>query len=384
MKKMLKRASLMGAAAVLLASLWGCAAEPAEITEVPVLISGEDFGKYWIVRPEKGSPAEVDAGTEIRQAMKDRGLSLELTTDFYREGMASDYYSIRDCEILIGNTNRPETEKFMYSLQPWQYGYGYVDGKIVIAGHSDETLELAVDAFLSMVSAKDTLQYLETDGYIYGDVAEGEGRVYSVLNLTAEETADAASVLDSGKTPEVITAQCADREAAEALIAAAGDAYAVGADFDSADGSCHVILYNPSVYSFSSSALCPMSYLNYVPVDERGDFAYCVLRCLENSEKFVFCSVDISGLSEQDQAMRMQILADFAENSERLPIVIGGRFSHDAAMNVLLDAGQSDFARLAEAQVEGCLYGSFGKIVPSLTEQSGEGQIYCEFQKVMK
>ena len=208
----------------------------------------------------------------------------------------------------------------------------------------------------------------------------------SVLNLTIADEAGAASAAESiaSKTPEVIAAQCAVREAADSLIAQAGEAYAVGADFESVGGGYHVILYRPDVYSFSSAELCPMAYLSYVAEDERGAFAYCVLRCTENKEKFVFCSTDISALDEVDQASRMKVLADFASNSDRLPIVISGLFSGQDTIDTLLDAGQTDFARLAGVQTDGCLYGSYKRIVPSVVEQPGDGQLYCEFQMVQK
>lgn len=51
---------------------------------------------------------------------------------------------------------------------------------------------------------------------------------------------------------------------------------------------------------------------------------------------------------------------------------------------LLLDAGQTDFARLSGVQTDGCLYGSYNRIVPSVVEQPGKGQTYCEFQMVQK
>ena len=52
-------------------------------------------------------------------------------------------------EILVGFTNRPETLTFLSELSPTQYGFGLVGKKIVIAGWSAETTEMALDLFIS-------------------------------------------------------------------------------------------------------------------------------------------------------------------------------------------------------------------------------------------
>ena len=52
-------------------------------------------------------------------------------------------------EILVGNTNRPETKAFLKNLRPNEYGYGVVGNKLVIAGWAEYTSAMAIDAFLA-------------------------------------------------------------------------------------------------------------------------------------------------------------------------------------------------------------------------------------------
>lgn len=52
-------------------------------------------------------------------------------------------------EILLGRTNRPETNVFLSTLKVNEYGYGVVGNKIVVAGWSDKTIGMAVDLFMA-------------------------------------------------------------------------------------------------------------------------------------------------------------------------------------------------------------------------------------------
>ncbi|MBE6633289.1 MAG: hypothetical protein E7620_02980 [Ruminococcaceae bacterium] len=51
-------------------------------------------------------------------------------------------------EILIGCTNREESALFGEGLRQYDYGFGYVNGKIVIYGKSESNLKNAINSFL--------------------------------------------------------------------------------------------------------------------------------------------------------------------------------------------------------------------------------------------
>ena len=61
----------------------------------------------------------------------------------------NDTASADKLEILLGDTNRPETETFRQSLNFNEYGYGVVGNKLVITGWSDLTIGKAVDLFIT-------------------------------------------------------------------------------------------------------------------------------------------------------------------------------------------------------------------------------------------
>lgn len=59
----------------------------------------------------------------------------------------SDMQPVRELEILIGRTNRPESAEFLSGLRYRDYGYTVINNKIVIAGHTDEGTKAAIQLF---------------------------------------------------------------------------------------------------------------------------------------------------------------------------------------------------------------------------------------------
>lgn len=82
-------------------------------------------------------------------------VNIGLGTDWVRKGSEPDSTSY---EILVGTTNRVETDSFLQSLAPNEYGFTAIGNKLVITGWSDMTTGLAVDLFRA-----------EMDNYIYTD-----------------------------------------------------------------------------------------------------------------------------------------------------------------------------------------------------------------------
>ena len=73
-----------------------------------------------------------------------KNVNLPLGTDWVGRNQEPDSESY---EILVGRTNRVETQTFLESLAPNEYGYGVVGNKIVITGWSDLTIGMALDLF---------------------------------------------------------------------------------------------------------------------------------------------------------------------------------------------------------------------------------------------
>lgn len=54
---------------------------------------------------------------------------------------------MKECEILIGGTNRPESKKFLSGLRSDDYGYALIGKKLVIAGRTEANTVKAIEAF---------------------------------------------------------------------------------------------------------------------------------------------------------------------------------------------------------------------------------------------
>lgn len=67
-------------------------------------------------------------------------------------------------EILIGQTNREAYSKYMTNVGYVQYGYGYVDGSIVIAGYNNTATGLGVKLFTDKLEADDSNSVVLTMG----------------------------------------------------------------------------------------------------------------------------------------------------------------------------------------------------------------------------
>lgn len=162
---------LTGCACALLAFLMivpfvGCnGGNPAETTETPEEITtagipeetdppvqpilNADLVNYALVRPQSLSDALLDQiGVLFQKLKKEYGIA-EYKDDFYREDVPM--YAIGEYEIIVGNTNRPETAAFLSELKYNDYGYALVGKKIVIAGHSEAATINAIEEFIANV-----------------------------------------------------------------------------------------------------------------------------------------------------------------------------------------------------------------------------------------
>ncbi len=171
MKKQLIRLLSLLAAIVMVfplsASFVGCGEDAPEITDnenemttaepeqteasVPsILVS--DLAKYSLIRPEKTAGDVLEQTNLLYRKLKDGFGIADYRDDFYREGVPS--LSIGEYEIIVGNTNRPESREFLADLRYNDYGYAQIGSKIVIAGHSDDATISAILKFISDVVEK--------------------------------------------------------------------------------------------------------------------------------------------------------------------------------------------------------------------------------------
>jgi len=385
-KRFLSIIALLG---TLVLTLCACGAETPAADDIPV-IDGTEILQYQVVRSDYAEGDLVKCGMDVRYAFENAGYELKLTTDFFREGYPE--YAMGDYEILVGETNRPETAEFLDSLQMWQYGYALVGQKIVIAGHDGETTRQAVEDFSSFLAERTAdgapFTFSAADNYIYGEVKEGQGKVYSVLacDFTRSNEKDIIAEIEE-YSPDFVIVRNADFAAASVLLP---DGYAPGADFSpdgTENGRRELMYYNTDAFTYSSEGSLMLSQLPMLTESEKGWFSYCVVRCTETKEKMVFCSADLSGVPENAVRDRLEVFGGFAEHCAGLPVLFGGMYDGAAdspACTALTEYGYADVFRLAkETEGEGAgmsLYASYHNIAVVKSVVTGHG-LYTEFQR---
>lgn len=149
--------------------LISCGGDDTTTTEKgqPQGITVSDLGGYDIIRPSGTTGKISSLGDELRAALKNKyGIKLTHRSDVIREDVEA--YRVKELEILIGDTNREETYEFLSSLRYDDYGYGVVNKKIVIAGHTEENTVKAMEKFMSEVvnSTTSTEIFLENKSKI--------------------------------------------------------------------------------------------------------------------------------------------------------------------------------------------------------------------------
>lgn len=134
--------------------LCGCTktAPPPDTTAIETQ-EVQKFDGFTIVRPDSASEGAVQVAIGLRDAFGD---SLPLTTDWVDRDktMPTD-----TPEILVGDTNRPETLQYRDGLRLDEFAVAYVNGRYVLVGGSDAALQAAADWFttVALPYAGDTL-----------------------------------------------------------------------------------------------------------------------------------------------------------------------------------------------------------------------------------
>ncbi|MBQ8334338.1 MAG: endonuclease/exonuclease/phosphatase family protein [Clostridia bacterium] len=113
-------------------------------------VTAEMLAEYEVIRPEYASEKLIRAASSVYQEVHGLNDAVTFRHDFYREGV--DGLQMGECEILIGDTNRPQSREFLASLRADDYGFAMIDKCIVIAGHTDENTALAAQLFLETVN----------------------------------------------------------------------------------------------------------------------------------------------------------------------------------------------------------------------------------------
>ena len=129
---------------------------PSETDDTPVVrtsISAEELSNYEIIFARKSSQEiEKTEVVNLFNMLRQRfDVVLNQRSDLYYDGVAS--LAKGEYEILIGQTNREESETFLANLKWGDYGYGIVGDKLVIAGKNEDGTLAALRAFIAHINA---------------------------------------------------------------------------------------------------------------------------------------------------------------------------------------------------------------------------------------
>ncbi len=163
--------------------------EPAESTTTAAtteaLPTEVDILSYKIVRPDKASPSYLALYAEFLSALKKKtgNDDIKMYDDFVREGtqfVESEY------EILLGPTNRDESDKALEGKGKTEYVVSVIGTKIVINAGTRLALKAALEAFVDQCAVAGTTKIPEAQLSVSGDFsADSYYPVLEGIRLTA-------------------------------------------------------------------------------------------------------------------------------------------------------------------------------------------------------
>lgn len=123
---------------------------PAAV-ETERTLASNDGCEYVVMRSEYGDKMLTQASIDLKNALVDKfgkAAAPALNTDWIKGVGRGDHIETDTLEILIGDTNRVESEMVLKELSENTYAIKWVNKKLVIAGTDDYATKNAVAAFI--------------------------------------------------------------------------------------------------------------------------------------------------------------------------------------------------------------------------------------------
>jgi len=145
-----------------------------------IVVSAGD-GPSTVVRGDRASDFVSTLTGKVGKAMKAIAPATGVETDWYKnEADFEENYSSRP-EILIGSTNRPESETAAKGLAAGEWRISSSYPKIAIAGNGELALEAACEAFASHIYKLDGM-------IVYNGPTEGEADGYRFIGTNQKQS----------------------------------------------------------------------------------------------------------------------------------------------------------------------------------------------------
>lgn len=189
-----------------LASCKDTSQDPADTsvttTTPPPTIEDLDLSNATIIYPQGASDSVFSAANKLKKDILDKyGLKIDMKKD----SMVKE--SPDACEILIGRTNRTETEALSKDLGKDEYRMEVVNKKLVIAGGSEYATKVAVDKFCESFTedtsssekfavSPDTVKLL-SGSVIYGDLiiaTDQRNSCVQVFDLSSKSISSSSAI----------------------------------------------------------------------------------------------------------------------------------------------------------------------------------------------
>lgn len=127
---------------------------------------------YTVIRPEHAEAGVLSAAIDLKKELEASAEGIAISDDWYRSG---ESLPDQAKEILVGNTNRAETQELLRGLLADDYAVKYFpeSGRIAICGGSDEATVKAIGYFLEFCvsegSIESTLSFCSVSDYAVGE-----------------------------------------------------------------------------------------------------------------------------------------------------------------------------------------------------------------------
>jgi endonuclease/exonuclease/phosphatase family metal-dependent hydrolase len=253
--------------------------------------------------------------------------------------VVADTAKASDFEILLGETNRPETATFKSKIGEGECGYGVVGHKIVILGSEDAYTEKAVSIFLSLVvfSTRNTAVKYMDNGLENIVSVKDMVSVMSFNVRVGHSVSMQGSVSKLIKTymPDLLGVQEADSEWMGALTGRMGkNGYAaVGIGRDSeGTGERTAIFYRKDKFELIDHKTMwltdtPDEVSKVEGSESRRIVTVATFKRLSDGKEFAYANTHLDNSTEAVREVQMRYLDQHIKSFTDLPFMVTGDFN---------------------------------------------------------
>lgn len=256
---------------------------------------------------------------------------IKVVTDTAEE--ASEY------EILLGNTNRPETAAFKAKIGDGECGYSVVGRKIVILGSEDIYTEKAVGIFLSLVvfaTRSTAVNYMDQNNENIVSVKD----MISVMSFNLRvghsgKMQGSASELLKTYMPDLLGVQEADSEWMGAITGRLSkngySAVGIGRDTDGT-GERTAIVYRTDKFELIDSTTMwltdtPEAVSKVEGSESRRIVTVAIFKRLSDGKQFAYANTHLDNSTEEIREQQLRYLDQHIKSFTDLPYIVTGDFN---------------------------------------------------------